>query len=136
MDLEVQVVGPVVTADQVSWFCFGVPASLILPDKADSTSKVLRGVNISGYNSRAYIRNYNQSGGDQINVNLSPRGQAYFDNFNDFDDFDDSDDSYNSDDSDDPDEFGYNTRNNANNNRGTRLSLGNILYVLTGLHFN
>ena len=127
MDLEVQVVGPVVTADQVSWFCFGVPASLILPDKADSTSKVLRGVNISGYNSRAYIRNYNQSGGDQINVNLSPRGQAYFNNFNDFDDSGDSDDS---------DEFGYNTRNNANNNRGTRLSLGNILYVLTGLHFN
>ena len=127
MDLEVQVVGPVVTADQVSWFCFGVPASLILPDKADSTSKVLRGVNISGYNSRAYIRNYNQSGGDQINVNLSPRGQAYFNNFNDFDDSGDSDDS---------DEFGYNTRNNANNNRGTRLSLGNILYVLTDLHFN
>ena len=127
MYLEVQVVGPVVTADQVSWFCFGVPASLILPDKADSTSKVLRGVNISGYNSRAYIRNYNQSGGDQINVNLSPRGQAYFNNFNDFDDSGDSDDS---------DEFGYNTRNNANNNRGTRLSLGNILYVLTDLHFN
>ena len=112
MDLKVQVVDPVVTARQVSWFCFGVPASLILPDKTDSTSKAPSGLRQQGFFSGVYIVNYNRSGRDQFNVIDS--GQIG------------------------PNEFprnGYNTQNNANGSRGTSLGLGNILYVLTDLHF-